>query len=472
MYTYKRRGKVSPGSIFFIVLFILITIGLGYLLYLDKGKFWDILPFVSMPIIIISLILIIFNFVRRTRIGYIFILFFIIFLAGLTLSSIFGPFAAYSEAQKNFDNKQYSDSTDKFKIILGNYPNSKYADDALKNMSYAYYLNSNYEEAILYFKKAIEQNIVQSSDFEIKKIFADCYSKLAENYYTEKKYEESAEDYLNAVEIFDEIIANFPDTNEAFISTYKIPEYLYNAAQSYKYSKDLDKAIETLINIIDRYPDSEYFQKANSLLFLTYIDKSIELKNNYNYRESAEEFLKILDLEEQNNYSYILNYQRREIFSDIYPNILKNIAKNMYQQHEYEKALFVYNAILDYNPELKEELTPSKIDCKIKTITASNYTEINQPEPIKKIYSPEISKLIIENNTSFNLIVYFSGAEYRIIPVEPESKTDLIEIKAGKYKIAAELENSDILPYFGIITYEENQKYLELYDTKIDDASS
>lgn len=467
MYTYRRRGKVGPGSIFFAVLFALATIGLGYLLYLDKGKFWDFLPFVSISIIVASLILAVFNFVKKTAIGYVFIIFFITFLSGLILSSIFGPFAVYSEAQKNFNDAQYHESTGKFKIILDDYPNSKYADDALKNISYAYYYDGNYKKAILYFEKAIEQNIIHPSDLEIKNIFADCYLKLAENYYSEKKYTESAENYLNTIEILSEIIVNLPDTNEAFISTYKIPEYLYNTAKCYRYNNDLDRAIETLTNIINDHPESEYIADANSLLFSTYIDKSMELKNSYKHKESVEEFLKILDLEYQNNYGYMLNYCKEKIFSDVSPDILKDTAKNMYQQCEYEKALFVCNAAIDYNPELEEEFIQCIIDCKIKIIISSSHNEIKQPEPARKIYSPEMSRLVVENNTSFDLTVYFGGPEYRIEKLEPDSKIE-IEIKAGKYSIAAELETLEIIPYFGIITYEENQKYLQSFSNVTD----
>lgn len=462
MYTYKRRGKIGPGSIFFIVLFTTITIGLGYLLYLDKGKFWDLLPLVSIPIIAISLILTIFNFLKRTGGGYIFLLFFIIFLAGIILSSIFGPFAVYREAQKNYENKHYQNSIDKFKIILESYSNSRYADDALRNISHAYYLNGNYDKALNYFKKSMEQNVISSSDLEIKKILADCYSKLGDSYYNEKKYTKSAENYLNAAKVLDEIKLNFPGTNEAFIATYKIPEYLFKTALSYKHNKNWDETIEILKNITFNYPESEYFSNANEELFNAYIYKSIELKNDHNYREAVEEFLKVLDLEKKYTSHYILNYYRKELFSNILPSILKNIAKDIFYRHEYKKALFVYEAIIDYNPELKEEIEPFIVDCKINIIATSNYVEITQTEPVKKIYSRGESFLVIENTTNYDLTIYFSGPEHKIVEIEPEKKIE-IDIKPGTYKIAAELIDSNILPFYGIVAYQEGQKYKEVY---------
>ncbi|GAH10106.1 unnamed protein product, partial [marine sediment metagenome] len=37
--------------------------------------------------------------------------------------------------------------------------------------------------------------------------------------------------------MLEDIKSNFPDTNEAFIAIYKIPEYLYNAALSFNKTK-------------------------------------------------------------------------------------------------------------------------------------------------------------------------------------------------------------------------------------------
>ncbi|MGZ5491207.1 MAG: hypothetical protein ACXWE6_10735, partial [Nitrososphaeraceae archaeon] len=65
MYSYRSRRSIGAGSIFFIVLFILVIIGGGYLFFLDKGRFWDILPLICIPAAVISLILIIVYLVRK-----------------------------------------------------------------------------------------------------------------------------------------------------------------------------------------------------------------------------------------------------------------------------------------------------------------------------------------------------------------------------------------------------------------------
>ena len=464
MYPYRRKNKLGAGSIFFMVIFILIIIGSGYLFYTDEGMFWDYLPFISIPVVVISLILAIFNFVKKIAAGFIFIIFFIIFTAGIIMPTIFGPSAIYQDARQCYENKDYTESIDKYKIILNKYPNSKIYDEALRNISLAYYSNNDYEEAISYFSKAINEEIIQPQDLEIKKIFTDCYAKIAENSYDEKNYEKSGQNYLKAIEILNEIIEQFPDTNEAFISTYKIPEYSYNAALSFYKSKNWNETIEILNNIISGYPENDASKEANLLLFKTYISESLELNENKDYENSIIEFLKILDLDKeiQKQNSYIFNNQKRTIFSNTPTNTLKNIGYDFYNANDYSKALFVYDTIIDLNPDMEEQLTPFIVDSKIKLVAGSDHTEIIQSIPYKSISIPEQSRLHIENTTPYNLIIYFKGPEYRIIKLEAESKTE-IDIKSGTYKIAAELEKSDIPPFYGEVTYEENQQYKEIY---------
>lgn len=433
---------------------------MGYLFYIDKGKFWDMLPFVCIPAIIISLVLTIFNFTRRTKGSSFFVVFFTLSLTGLILSNFFGPFALKNKAEKSFDNKDYSRSINYYNTLLNNYPNSRLANNALEKISSAYYYNSDYTEAITHFKKAIDSEVVSNNDLEIKGIFEDCYSKLAQYYYNNEKYTESAKSYLNAVEVLEDINSNFPDTNEAFIAIYKIPEYLYKAALSFNKTKNWEKSIEALENIINNYNDSEYFDDASNLLFNTYIDKATELASNLKYVESVEEFLKILDLEVQNNsYNKIPDYKKRKVFHSIPPNTLKNIAKDEYDSGSYKKALFLYEIIVEYNTELEEEINPLLVDSKLKLIASSNYNSLVPAVPERRFWGPEKSILIIENNTEFDLTVYLKGPEYKIIKVEKKSTSDEIEIIAGTYEAASELSNPDILPYYGEVTYEEGQKY-------------
>ena len=454
MYTYKSRKKVGAGSIFFIVLFIIVFIGLGYLLFIDKGRFWDIFPIVCIPSAVITLILLIFYFVKKSTSSYVFLLFFIIFLAGIILSSFFGPFALYHSAQDSYENKKYSDAITNYKTIVVSYPNSRYSDDSLKNLAYSYYLNQDYENTIIYFKKAIENKILNDQDLEIKKIFADSYLKIAENNFEKQKYEIAGENYLNAVEYLEKIKQQFPDTNDAFISAYKIPEYLYKAATCFNNLKNWDKTEQILINLITNYNESDYSQKSQELLFNTYINKSSQLKDNKDYEGSIAEFLKIFNLDEkiQSSNTYLLNYYKRLIFSDIPFSIIKNSADKLYNSGKYKNALFLYDTILENYPELEPNLVPFIAGCKIKIIAGSSYDMITPTNPIGKFNSKENSKIIFDNKTSFKFDIYIGGPDYKIIKLEKGSKTE-IEIKSGTYEIVVEFENTDKIPFYGKIIY-------------------
>lgn len=463
MYSYRRRGRLDAGSIFFIIVFVLTGIGISYLAYADRGKFWDILPFICIPAIVISLVFMIINFIRRTRGSSFFILFFALSIAGLILSSFFGPSALNYQAERNTDNKNYEQSIYYYKVLLDNYPNSRLADRALENISFAYFSNHNYKEAIDSFKEAINLEILSGDNLEIKNILEECYTKLADDYYKNQEYDLSAQSYLDAVAILKEIKTNFPDTNEAFISIYKIPEYLYQAALNFNKTRNWDKSIESLEEIINNYAESKYFYDSNYLLSNTYINKAAELAASNNYEESVEEFLKILDLDALDyDYHNINSYQKSRVFPNISPDILKNIAEDKYTGGYYKKALFLCRIIIEYNPEQEEEINPLLIDSKLKLISSSPCNSIEQPVPERKIWGTEKSILIIENNTEFDLTIYLKGPEYRIIEVQ-ENSTAEIEITAGNYETAAELSNPDIPPYYGNVAYEEGQRYREEY---------
>ncbi len=472
MYTYRRKHKPDAGSIFFIILFILAALGLYYLAYIDRGKFWDIFPLVCIPVIIISIILIIINFIRLTKCRMFFILFFLLSVTGLILSNFFGPNALNYKAGINYENKNYEQSISYYRILLDKYPNSWHADEALKNIPYAYLLNNDYSEAIDYFNRAINKEILDNDKLEIKNAIEECYTKLALEYSNDGKYELSAENYLNAVITLEEIKNNFPDTNEAFISIYKIPEYLYKAALNFNKVKKCDKSIECLEKITTDYRESEYFYDASILLSKIYINKATELAKDNSYQESIEEFLKILDLEALDyDYNSINDYYKNSVFSNIPPDLIKNTAQEKYDSGNYRKTIFLCELIIDYAPEMKEDTDYFLINSKLKLISSSEHKPLEQTAPERKFWGPGRSILIIENNTEFDLSVYLKGHEYKIIRITKNSAAE-IEITAGDYESAVELNDTDILPYYGKVTYEEGQKYREEYTININEDSA
>ncbi len=464
MYIYRKRSRPDAGSILFIIIFILTSIVLGYLAYAQKGVFWDIIPLVCISVIIISLILVIINYIRRTKGTWFFILSFMLSVIGLILSNFFGPGALNSKAEISYENKNYEQSISHYETLLDNYTDSWFADSALKKLPYAYFYHNDYLKAVEYFNRSIRLEILDGDLLEIKKELEECYTKLAEGYSSNKEYELAAENYINAVMILEEIKNNFPNTNEAFISRDKIPEFLYNAALNLNRVKNWDESIELLEKITSDYKESSAFQDASYLLSNTYVNKAMALVEDNYYQEGIEEFLKILELESPGyDYDSFNYYQKSFISSNIPPGILKTAVTDNYYSGEYEKTIFLCELIIDYDPRLEKDVKFFLIESKINIISSSEHDLLEQTKPERRFWGPGKSILIIENNTEYDLTIYLKGPEYKIIKTGKNSTTET-EITAGSYEAAVESSNIDILPSYGKVNYDEGQRYREEYE--------
>jgi hypothetical protein len=261
------------------------------------------------------------------------------------------------------------------------------------------------------------------------------------------------------VDVLEEIKTNFPATNDAFIAIYKTPEYLYNAAQNFNRAQNWDKSIEALDYLISDYNDSEYFDEAHYLLKEVCIKKAAELIESNDYIEGVETFLNILDFDGiRYDFNDIRDYEKRRIFLNIPPDILEDIARDNYNSRNYKKSLFLCEIIAVYNPQLEEEIKLLLIDSKINLVSSSAYDLFESPVPERRLWDPEKSMLIIENNTEFTITIYLKGPEYKRQRVEQNSTVE-IEISAGTYEAVSESSNPDSLPDYGNVTFEEGQRY-------------
>ena len=295
MYAHRRKF-IGGGAVFFIVLFILVLIGSGFIYYTNKGIFWNYLLYVCIPSGLINLILLIFYFIRRNASGYIFLLFFLIFISGIVLSSFFGPFALFTSATDNYENKNYDAAILDFESLIEKYPGSKYTDESLKKLAFSNFLRGNYEDSVFYFDKAISTGLIDDKDLEIEKILVESNLKIAEKYRGKNDHEDATYYYEKTVGYLKNIIKDSPDTNDAFIANYKIPEYLFIIASDYNEIEYWQRSIDALNEILSGYPDSEYFDNSVSLLILTIMDHAEQLKKDGDNTESLNEFLKILDI--------------------------------------------------------------------------------------------------------------------------------------------------------------------------------
>jgi len=464
MNLYAIRKPVSGGSIVFTVLFFLVFGGAGYLFFIDKGKFWDYLPFICIPSLVITLILLIFYFVKRNSSGYIFTIFFLIFLSGLVLSSIFGPFALINSAAEDYSGKNYSEAIINYKKILDTYPNSKYAKEALANISDSHYLNGNYQEAIFYYEKSINDKIINGETLDIKKRFADSYLKIADSYYAVEDYSNAGEFYQKSVGYFEQILQKYPETNDAFIAKYKIPEYLFMAADCLKNEKNWIDSEAILKNIIDKYPESDFSLKSYEVLFDIYVGKAMDIKENGEFRKSIIEFFKIYDLGSDllDLVQSEINYSQNNLLTGIPPNILIQAANDFYKLAEYGKSLIVYDYLLANYPENEFMAADNLVNIKIKTISEKPYDSIPEFTAAGSFAKNGNSRVTLDNRTEFNITVYLGGPENRIIRLEKKTKTE-VEVIAGDYKIVVEIQNPENGLLYGETSFEDGKKYKDVY---------
>ncbi|MCE5328841.1 tetratricopeptide repeat protein [bacterium] len=465
MYEYRRRNNLGFGSILLIIIFIIIIIGFLILYFINKGKFWDFLPATSIVIIILSLIFAIFNMARRSSGGFIFIIFFLIFLGGLVLSSLFGPFALNKNAQKAADDADYNAAIKNYNEIIKTYSTSKYYDEALKNIVFDYYNTGDYENTIKYLNLGIEKKIINSESLDVKRMFSDSYSKLAEKAYKNQDYNSASLNYVMAIDILKDIFTNFPNSDEAFISTYKIPEYLYKAAESYKKMGNYNQGIEILKELIKDYPESDYSKQSGSLIFDSYIEEVLNLIENLKYKEALDEYLSALDLASESGTQIQSTAYDSQIFSKIPEDTLLEYTINICEDGKHERALQIFTFMLNSYPDQTETINPYYAACKIGIISKGTYDTLPEIKESFTIKNQGNFVLNINNKSEKELILYFNGSKGSLFVIKAKSRLD-ITLPMGSYDIAAEFSDNTPPVYYGQFNFEENKKYSQVFSAE------
>lgn len=474
MYDYRSRNKLGLGSILLIILFIFTIIALAILFFIDKGKFWDILPIVSIVVIILSLIFAIFNMAKRADGGFLFLIFFLIFLSGLVLSSLFGPFMLNKNAQKAIEQQNYNEAIKNYNEIVSKFPTSKYYDDAIKILPFYYDKIGDNENTIKYLNIAIDKKIVDPNSIDVKKILSNAYSKIAEKDYENQDYNGAALNYVMAINVLKEISSKFPKSDEAFIASYKIPQYLYNAADSYKKSGNFNQSIEILKELIKDYPDNDYAKQAEDLIFSNYIEQSLNLISESKYNEALDSYFIALDLiNSKENQNSQFNYYDLQIFSKIPQDTLLEYASNLIKKGQNEYSLNILNYLYNNYPERSEQINIYYAICKINIISKSNYENLPQINEYMKIKNPGNFMLTIYNKTDKDITLYFSlqnesgliNNNGSLFKLKAKNKID-ITLPNGGYKIACEFDNETTPVYFGEFNFEENKRYLQTFSVQ------
>lgn len=471
MYEYKRRNRLGFGSILLIILFIMAIIGQIVLYFINKGKFWDILPIASIVIIVLSLIFAIFNMARRADGGFVFIIFFIIFLGGLVLSSLYGPFALNKNAQKAVDTGNYSAAIKNYTEIIDKYSTSKYYNPALKSIADNFNKIGDSTNTIKYLSLAIEKKIVDPESIEAKRMFSDSYSKIAEEAYGNGDYSSSSLNYILAINVLKEIYKNFPNSDDAFISTYKIPQYLYKAADSYKKIENFNQSIEILKELIRDYPESDSAKQSENLIFNSYFEDAMALIKNLKYREALDEYFVALEYASSSGNQVSSGSYDIQIFSKIPKDTLLEYAAGISTGGKYTDALKILSYMLGSYPEMSPSINPYYAICKIAIISKTSYEKLPEIGGPFKIKNPGNFVLSLSNKSEKELIFYFSSSGGSVFILQAKGRLD-VTLPMGSCEIAVEASDNTPPVYYGQLNFEENKKYSMTFLKAADNTST
>ncbi|MDD3776062.1 MAG: outer membrane protein assembly factor BamD [Actinomycetota bacterium] len=457
MYEYSGRHKTGAGSLIIIALFLLSAAGLGYLAYADRGLFWDYLPIASIAAVVLSLIFAIFNLVRKNAIGFLFILFLLASIGGIVFSSLFGPFALNQRAQNSYQEGSYPEAIHSWEALVGHYPSSRYYQTAMGILPMAYYQQGDCINTINYLDKALDLKLLESN-LETSNMYTQCHLDLAENYFKQNSYQQAAHHYLATINLYQKLKQDYPDTDEAFVADYKIPELTFKAATCYKQAGDRQKSNEILTSLIDQYPLSEYSESAKEMLFANYINNALQLKQQKEYEAAIEELLRVTELFNSPRDVFRVSHYSQVILSDIPQIQLGKAALQHYDQQEYDKSAYLYQAILEYYPESSLDYMTNLVLSKINVIQNSSYHNLSFTGEATRIYAPEQSKLEVNNTGSHDAVLYLSGPQK--IRTEIASNTTLeLELMPGVYQSAVEYLSRSSIPLFGNLSFEQDSRY-------------
>lgn len=198
----------------------------------------------------------------------------------------------YWLGELSYQGKAYNNAIEAweaFQLMPGSF-NTKEYDLANYNIGYAYFMNKNYTEAGVSFRKyLLSKNLsdpVKAADADVRT--ADCYfmnktfNSAADYYETAIALNKVDVDYSiyqkalcnGLVKNYKEKINDLALLQKQFPSSPYIVSSVFETAESYKLSNDVEKAIMYYNKIINEYPTSSYVTRATKTVGFLYYNQN------------------------------------------------------------------------------------------------------------------------------------------------------------------------------------------------------
>lgn len=193
---------------------------------------------------------------------------------------------AYMYAYTDYYLEDYLLAGHRFDQFAKTFPTSKYKEESQFMSAYCQYLLSpNYSLDQEFTVKAMNELQLFLNDYPASSRKDTCNVLISElEYKLEKKAFEASkqylkmEDYKSANVTFDILLEDYPDTEyreEGYFMRLETRFHLARKSVNDKKLERIDSALKAYVNFVDRFPESEYLDRAEE-----YYDSLLRMKEN------------------------------------------------------------------------------------------------------------------------------------------------------------------------------------------------
>lgn len=207
---------------------------------------------------------------------------------------------AFGKAKNLYDNGKFGDAVEAFETVIKIGRGTEYAKDAQFLLAESYFQDERYLLAASEYERfqTLYPNSPRREEVDFKNAY--CYYKLSPRYKLSQQYTRTA------IEKFRLFNSRYPDSERVQESAEYITEMrsklarkLYNAADLYMRTDSYEAAIIYYDLTIDRYPESEWAERAlvdEINAYVIYADNSVSSKQRERYTKAVESYEKFLQL--------------------------------------------------------------------------------------------------------------------------------------------------------------------------------
>ena len=354
------------------------------------------------------------------------------------------------------------------------------------------------------------RNIILASAIILVVVFAVpiviIYTDPTEGLYDEARGLYYAKDYAGAIEKYQDLIQNYPNSfyaGERQIDTFFADCY-YNWAVKLANEQDYAQAIEKYENVRD-YPrsDSTYYTNASERENECYYKWGQYLQSQKNYADAIVKYESVdygnshdeaeraigtcyyewiinliatqkYDQALEKYFTIIGNYtiigtesewdwaraENTDILKDVSAEVLLTWATKLRQEESYDYAIKLYDTVVAYNSgtSFASEAEKAIIDTEISKIAEGKHGALPPAPQSTQQQLGGKAEYVIDNNTGHTLTVFLSGPTTTSAVISI-SGTQTLTLEPGTYRVAATVDAYNVNPFYGEDTLAGDRKY-------------